>query len=143
MLLVLVTERKEKVEKSMFVVSTVHLAPFTTKLFCLIWFFAFTTLQIVTTMAIFILTIFTIVLFKEKFTYDFQPFRIAGEPASIKKYIWKYSCKTSTFIASSIRDWFQYLFMINGVLRMESLYLANLSDLWNFTFNQKQECDQY
>ena len=82
-------------------------------------------------------------LYKERVTSDFQPFRIAGELASIEKYMWEYSCKTASFSASSMRDRFQYLFSLNGVLRMESLYLADLSDLCDFIFHQKQERDPY
>ena len=57
--------------------------------------------------------------------------------------MWEYSCKTDTFGASSMRDRFQYLFSLNGVLMMESLYLADLSDLCDFIFHQKQERDPY
>ena len=57
--------------------------------------------------------------------------------------MWNYSCKTASFSASSLRDRFQYLFSLNGVLRMESLYLADLSDLCDFIFHQKQEKDPY
>ena len=42
-----------------------------------------------------------------------------------------------------MRDRFQYLFSLNGVLRMESLYLAYLSDLCDFIFHQKLERDPY
>ena len=57
--------------------------------------------------------------------------------------MWDYSCKTASFSASSLRDRFQYLFSLNGLLRMESLYLADLSDLYDFIFHQKQERDPY
>ena len=74
-------------------------------------------------------------LFKERATSNFQPFRMADELAKIEKFMWEYSCKTATFSVSSMRDRFQYLFTLNGVLRMESFYLADLADLCDFIFH--------
>ena len=73
-------------------------------------------------------------LYKERVTFDFQPFQIAGELVTIENYMWEYSCKTASFGASSMRDRFWYLFSLNGTLRMESLYLADLSDIYDFVF---------
>ena len=72
---------------------------------------------------------FSKALFKEITTEKFAPFRMAGEVANIEKCMWEYSCKTASFSASSMHDQFQYLFTLNGVLRVESLHLADLSDL--------------
>ena len=82
-------------------------------------------------------------LYKERITSDFQPFRIAGELALIEKYMWENSYRTASFSASSMRDMFQYLFSLNGLLRMQSLYLEDLSDLCDFIFHQKLERDPY
>ena len=82
-------------------------------------------------------------LFKERATGDFEPFRMASELAKIEEFMWEYSCKTATFSASSMRDRFQYLMTLNGVLRMESMYIADLSDLCDFIFHQKDELDPY
>jgi hypothetical protein len=82
-------------------------------------------------------------LFKERVTADFDPFWMAAEVSNIEDFMWKYSCRTASFSASSMRDRFQYLFSLNGVLRMESLYLADLSDLCDFIFHQKEERDPY
>jgi hypothetical protein len=68
---------------------------------------------------------------------------MAAEVSNIEEFMWKYSCRTASFSASSMRDRFQYLFSLNGVLRMESLYLADLSDLCDFIFHQKEERDPY
>ena len=82
-------------------------------------------------------------LYKERVTSDFQLFQIVGEMATIEKHMWKYSCRMASYSASSMRDRFQYLFNLNVVLRMESLYLEDLSDLCYFIFHQKQERDPY
>ena len=42
-----------------------------------------------------------------------------------------------------MRDRFQYLMSLNGVLRMELFYLADLSDLCDFIFHKKNERDPY
>ena len=80
-------------------------------------------------------------LFKEMTTENVAPFRMDGEVANIEKCMWECSCKTASFSASSMHDQFQYLFTLNGVLRVKSLYLADLSDLCNFIFHHKQVVD--
>ena len=88
-------------------------------------------------------TISTIALFKERETSDFQPFMMASDLVSIENCMWEHSCRTTIFRDSLMRDRCQYLIMLNGVLRMESLYLGDSSDLCNFIFHQKQERDSY
>ena len=82
-------------------------------------------------------------LFKERATADFDPFRMAGEVSHIEEFVWAYICRTASFSASYMRDRFQYLFSLNCVLQMESVYLADLSDLCEFIFHQNQERDPY
>ena len=81
-------------------------------------------------------------LFKERASSDIQPFIMAIKFSNVEKFLWGYSCKMALFSVSEIRDRFQHLMSLNG-LCMESLYLADLSDLCDFIFHQKNERDPY
>ena len=81
--------------------------------------------------------------FKERSDGAFQPFSLVREFARIELFMWNFHNATSSYGASSLRDRFQYLFTYNGVLRMESLYKADLSDLCDFIYHQKREQDPY
>ena len=61
----------------------------------------------------------------------------------IKEYILAYYWTLPTFSAVSLRDRYHF-FVTNGVvLRSESMYLADLSDLSNFKFKQQKEPHPY
>ena len=83
------------------------------------------------------------VFFKERSISDFLPFSMAMEIPNIEQFLWEYSCKMALHSASGILDIFKYLMLLNGFLRMKSLHLANLSDLCDFIFHQKNERDPY
>ena len=81
--------------------------------------------------------------FKERATDDFQPYRILNEIPNIEQYMWKIHCKTKIYSTNSLRDRFQFLFSLSAVLRSDSIYKADLSDLCDFKFKQKREPDPY
>ena len=68
-------------------------------------------------------------LFKERIDGEYDPFKMIGEVPKIEKYLWEYNNMTPSFGASSLRDRFQFLMSLCGVLRSESLFKADLSDL--------------
>ena len=82
-------------------------------------------------------------MFKERTTSEFQPFKVAPEVAKIEYYLWEYASKNIASCASALRDRYHYLMTLGGVLRSESMYLADLSDLCDFIFHQTLEPDPY
>ena len=81
--------------------------------------------------------------FKERHDHDFKPFGLVGEVGRMEKWAWDSNSSTKSYGASSLRDRFQLLMTLGGVLRSESLYKADLSDLCDFKFHQKTERDPY
>ena len=55
----------------------------------------------------------------------------------IEIYLWEYQPDTASFSASSIRSRSLYLISLNRVIRMESVYLADIYDIYDFMFHQK------
>ena len=45
--------------------------------------------------------------------------------------------------ATTLRDRFHFLFTLGAVIRSESVFKADLSDLMDFTFHQENEPDPY
>ena len=83
-------------------------------------------------------------LYKERTTSEFAPYKVAPEISRIEYYMWHYNNSSSlASCASSLRDRYHYLAILQGVLRSESMYLADLSDLTDFKFQQKLEPDPY
>ena len=68
-------------------------------------------------------------LFKEQITEEYQPFKMIGEVPKIEEWLWNNANCTASFGASSLRNRFQFLATLCGVLRSESLFKADLSDL--------------
>ena len=82
-------------------------------------------------------------MFKERSNTEFQPYKMAPEISRLEQYMWDYmACNTATS-ASVLRDRFQYLMTVHAVIRSESMYLADLSDLCDFMFQQSLEPDPY
>ena len=81
--------------------------------------------------------------FKERMTSDFEPYRILNDLPKLEEYIWNENKDKRIYGASSLRDRFQLLFSLSGVLRSDSIYKADLSDLLDFKFKQKNEPDPY
>ena len=50
-------------------------------------------------------------------------------------YLWQYNCHNNEFSDAAMHDWFQFLMYLCGVLRGESLYLVDLSDLCYFVID--------
>ena len=72
------------------------------------------------------------VLYKEKLVGDFTPFKMVQEVPRIEKYLQEYTATTTLFSAAG------------GVLRSESLYKADLYDLFIFIHTeQNEEIDTY
>ena len=68
-------------------------------------------------------------LFKERISKEFQPFKMIVEVPRIEEWLWEYNNTTISFAASSLRDRFHFLMSLGAVLRSESLFKADLSDL--------------
>ena len=81
--------------------------------------------------------------FKERVTDDFEPYRTLGDLPKLESFIWNERKGTRLYGTSALRDRFQLLFSLSGVLRSDSIYKADLSDLLDFKFKQKNEPDPY
>ena len=71
-------------------------------------------------------------LFKERLSEEFQPFKMIGEIPRIEEWLWNYNNTTISYATSSLRDRFHFLMTLGAVLRSESLFKADLSDLCDF-----------
>ena len=58
-------------------------------------------------------------------------------------FLWDYKSHTPKYGAASLRDRFHFLFTLGAVMRSDSLYRADLSDLCDFSFKQTRERDPY
>ena len=81
--------------------------------------------------------------FKERMDGEFTPYKMIAEVTEIEDFMWNYHCQTPAFGAASLRDRYQFLGTLSGVLRSESLYRGDLSDLCDFKFKQRLEPDEY
>ena len=61
----------------------------------------------------------------------------------IEDFIWNEKRNARIYGTNGLRDQFQLLFSLSAVLRSDSIYLADLSDLCDFKFKQKREPDPY
>ena len=77
-------------------------------------------------------------LFKERLSEEFAPFKMIGEVPRIEEWLWNYNNSTISFAISSLRDRFHFLMSLGAVLRSESLFKADLSDLCNFILETEQ-----
>ena len=75
-------------------------------------------------------------LFKERITEEFKPFKMIGEVPRIEEWLWNYNNSTISFGTSSLRDRFHFLMSLGAVLRSESLFKADLSDLCDFILDR-------
>ena len=66
-----------------------------------------------------------------------------GEVNAIEDFMWNYNCETASFSAASLRNCCQFLSTLSGILRSESLYRGDLSDLCDFKFQQRNELYEY
>ena len=82
--------------------------------------------------------------FKERNDGAFQPYKLSNEINNIEQFIWDDSPKSGMFYgAASLRDRFHFLFTIGAVIRSESVFNADLSDLMDFNYLQVNEPDPY
>ena len=81
--------------------------------------------------------------FKERLSEEFQPYRVLEDVPKIEEYTWSEHSNTKVYGANALRDRFQMLFSFSAVLRSDSIYKADLSDLCDFKFQQKLEPDPY
>ena len=81
--------------------------------------------------------------FKERCDGEFTPYKMISEVGQIEDFMWNYNCTTSAFSAASLQDRYQFLACLSGVLRSESLYHGDLSDLCDFTFHKSKEPHPY
>ena len=59
--------------------------------------------------------------FKERMTSDFEPFRVLTDIPKLETYMWNENREKRIYGASSLRDCFQLLFSLSGVLRSDSI----------------------
>ena len=81
--------------------------------------------------------------FKERMTSDFEPYRTLTDIPKLEEFIWNENKGKKIYGTSGLRDRFQLLFSLSGVLRSDSIYKADLADLLDFKFQQKNEPDPY
>ena len=76
--------------------------------------------------------------YKERFDGEFTPYKMTSEVNQIEEYMWAYHCTTPAYSAASLRDRYHFLATYEGVLRSESMFLEDISDLCNFKFKQQK-----
>ena len=76
-------------------------------------------------------------------TDDFEPYRCLSDIPKLETFIWNERKEQRVYSTSGLRDRFQLLFSLSAVLRSDSIYKADLSDLLDFKFKQKNEPDPY
>ena len=81
--------------------------------------------------------------FKERISGDFKPYSLFSSVPKMENFMWKVNSNTASYGASALRDRFQFLMTLSGVLRSESLYKADLADLCDFIYHQNRERDPY
>ena len=82
--------------------------------------------------------------FKERNDGAFQPYKLSNEINNIEQFMWDDSPTSGMFYgAASLRDRFHFLFTIGAVIRSQSVFKADLSDLMDFNYTQKNEPDPY
>jgi hypothetical protein len=79
--------------------------------------------------------------FEEKLDEQFQPFQSVEQVPKIERSIWDYgkSCRKTAFVA--LRSRMTFLWCYSGVLRCESLFLGELSDLFDFSLQRDDHSD--
>ena len=82
--------------------------------------------------------------FKERNDGAYQPYKLSSKLNQIENFIW-HDCSTigKYYGAATLRDRFHFLFTLGAVIRSESCFKADLSDLMDFTFHQENEPDPY
>ena len=74
---------------------------------------------------------------------EFTPYKMISEVNEIEDFMWNYHYQIDVFGATSLRGQYQFLLTLSGVLRSESLYRGDLSDLCGFKFKQRLEPNEY
>ena len=64
--------------------------------------------------------------FKERVTDDFEPYRALSDIPKLESYIWNERKDQRSYGTSALRDRFQLLFSLSGVLRSDSIYNTDL-----------------
>ena len=73
-----------------------------------------------------------------------MPYKLSSKLNQIENFIWHdYSMISKYYGAVTIHDRFHFLFTLGAVIRSESIFKADLSDLVGFAFNQEKEPDPY
>lgn len=78
---------------------------------------------------------------EEKLDEQFQPFQSLEQVPLVEKYLWEYgrTNRKSAFVA--LRTRMTFLWCYSGVLRSESLFLGELSDLFDFSLQRDDHSD--
>lgn len=70
--------------------------------------------------------------YKEKLTHSFAPFRLVGRLGEMEERLWNRNNNSMRNGMAALRDRFTFLETLGAVLRGESLYKGELSDLCDF-----------
>ena len=74
--------------------------------------------------------------FKERNDGAFQPYKLSTKINKIESFIWfGYSIIGKYYDATMLRDRFHFLFTLGAVIRSESVFKVDLSDLVDFTYD--------
>ena len=76
--------------------------------------------------------------FKERTDGAYQPYKLSKKINQIENFIW-HDCSTigKCYGAATLRNRFHFLFTLGIVIRSESVFKADLSDLMDFTSHQE------
>jgi hypothetical protein len=79
--------------------------------------------------------------YQEKIDADFAPFTSLSQIGSIEKALWDYGSTTMKGALPGLRNRFAFLACFSGILRSESVFLGELSDM--FGIEHKRERDPH
>ena len=75
--------------------------------------------------------------FEEKLTAEFAPYTNANEVPRLEKFLFDKNAQSNIFSIASLRDRYCLLMTTNGILRGESLFKSELSDLCDIVHTDK------
>jgi hypothetical protein len=70
--------------------------------------------------------------YEEKINHVMAPYTLVDKVTSWANFFWNKNSTSSSLCQSSLRDRFSLLMTVHGILRGESLFLCELSDLFLF-----------
>jgi hypothetical protein len=80
--------------------------------------------------------------YHEKIDGDFTPFTSMGQVNNIEEKFWE-GGKTARGCLPGLRNRYIFLQCYSGLLRSETMFLGELSDMLNIEYQRQQDCDPY